>query len=58
MDRLTENTFKAIFALEDLREILRRTAPFHRLNEDQKREVLYILSRVRKLLDEVEAELR
>jgi len=54
--KMVENTFEALFALEDLREVWRRTAPFHNLTKEQKEEVKAILNRVRRTLDEIEGE--
>jgi len=56
-EKVVEKTFEALFALEDLREMLRRTAPFHRLTSGQKHELGEILARARRALDEVEGEL-
>lgn len=52
--KIVEKTFEALFALEDLREVLRKTAPFHSLTKEQKEEVKAILNKVRKALDEIE----
>jgi len=58
VEKIVEETFEALFALEDLREVLRKTAPFHNLTEEQKEEVKAILSKVRKALDEIEEEIK
>jgi Sep-tRNA:Cys-tRNA synthetase len=58
VEKVVEETFEALFALEDLREILRKTAPFHNLTEEQKEKVKAILSEVRKALDEIEEEIK
>jgi cytochrome c556 len=55
---IVEKTFEALFDLEDLREIWRKTAPFHNLTKKQKEEAEAILNRVRKALDEIEREIR
>jgi len=55
---MVEKTFEALFALEDLREVWRRTAPFHDLTKEQKEEVKAILNRARRALDEIEGEIR
>jgi Sep-tRNA:Cys-tRNA synthetase len=55
--KIVEKTFEALFALEDLREIWRKTAPFHHLTKEQKEEAEAILNRVRKALDEIEGEI-
>ena len=54
MSGLVEKTFEALFALEDLREIWRRTAPLHQLTDEEKVEVRAILSRVREILRQIE----
>ncbi len=56
--KIVEKTFEALFALEDLREVWRRTAPFHNLTKEQKREVKASLNRVRRALDEIEGEIK
>jgi Sep-tRNA:Cys-tRNA synthetase len=57
-EKIVEKTFEALFALEDLREILRKTAPFHNLTEEQKEEVKAILGKVRKALNRIEEEIK
>jgi cytochrome c556 len=56
--KTVEKTFEALFALEDLREIWRKTAPFHNLTNKQKKEAKAILNKVRKTLDEIEGEIQ
>jgi len=56
--KIVEKTFEALFALEDLREIWRKTAPFHNLTKEQKGEAKAILNKVRKTLDEIEGEIK
>ena len=58
VEKIVEETFEALFALEDLREVLRKTAPFHNLTEEQKEEVKTILDKVRKALDDIEGEIK
>jgi Sep-tRNA:Cys-tRNA synthetase len=55
--KVVEKTFEAIFALEDLRELLRKTAPFD-LTKEQIDEAKKILAKVRKTLDEIDMELK
>jgi len=55
--KIVEKTFEALFALEDLREVLRKTTPFHNLTEEQKEEVKTIVLKVRKALDEIEEKI-
>ena len=47
MSKETDSLFEAIFALEDIREVLRETAPKHCLTDQQK-------DRVNKALQTVE----
>ncbi|MEM2936883.1 MAG: hypothetical protein QW231_06890 [Candidatus Bathyarchaeia archaeon] len=56
--KMVEKTFEALFALEDLREVWRRTVPFHNLTKEQKEEVKAILNRARRALDEIEGEIK
>jgi len=56
--KVVEKTFEALFALEDLREVWRRTAPFHYLTEEQKEGVKAILNRARRDLEEIEGEIK
>jgi len=56
--KMVEKTFEALFALEDLREVWRRTAPFHNLTKEQKEGVKAILNRARRALDEIEGEIK
>lgn len=58
VEKIVEETFEALFALEDLREVLRKTAPFHHLTKEQEKEVKAILNKVRKALDEIEGEIK
>lgn len=55
--KIVKKTFEALFAMEDLREILRKTAPFD-LTKEQAKEAKKILAKVRKALDEIEGELK
>ncbi len=54
MSKEVDETFKALFALEDLREIWRKTAPKHELNKEQKEKVKEILEEIKKSLNEIE----
>jgi len=57
-EKLVEKMFEALFALEDLREILRKTAPFDELTETQKKELHEALRKTRATLDDIEHELK
>lgn len=41
-------TFDALYALTDLREIWRKTAPFHSLDEKTKKKAIKLLKRAQK----------
>jgi len=55
--RQVEKTFQALYALEDLRELWRRTTPHHKLTPEQTREAKAFISNVRTALDQIEREL-
>lgn len=50
-------TFKALFALTDLRQIFRETKPTHKLNLERIAKVKIIIGQVRRSLDTIEEEL-
>lgn len=52
-----EETFEALFALTDLRQIFRETKPTYKLNHEQKEKVRKIIESVRKNLSIIEEEL-
>ncbi|MHA1409063.1 MAG: hypothetical protein ACTSQY_01865 [Candidatus Odinarchaeia archaeon] len=57
----TKLVFKAIFLLEDFREILRETAPLHQFNEEQSERAIKLLDNIdkiiKKLTESVKVEL-
>ena len=53
-EKVVEETFEALFALTDLRQILRDTKPTYRLNDEQKETVQKILNNVRRSLSVIE----
>jgi Sep-tRNA:Cys-tRNA synthetase len=53
MDLRSQKIFEALFALEDLREILRETSPSHELNDERQMRFDSILEGVRRTLDEI-----
>lgn len=55
--KLVENLFKAFFALEDLREILRKTTPFHNLSKEQKSQALRLIDEAKEALAKMKKEL-
>lgn len=54
MIKEVENLFKAIFELEEIREILRQTAPNHKLTDEQKRKLKGSIEIVRESLKKLE----
>ncbi len=54
MDIRTQKIFEALFALEDIRELFRESAPTHQFKEEQKQKLDAVLLDVRKTLDELE----
>lgn len=57
MSEETENLFAALFALEDVREILRKTAPKHSLNEEEKKKAKEALDKAKKSIKKIEEKL-
>ena len=51
MEDVVERTFEMAFFIEDLREIWRKTAPFHKLNEEEKKQVLLIIDNIKNNCD-------
>lgn len=56
-EKAVEETFSALFALTDLRQIFRDTKPAYRFNSEQKRQIKEIIEKVRQSLDVIEREL-
>lgn len=56
-EKAVEETFAALFALTDLRQIFRETKPTYHFSNGQKRQVRKIVERVRQSLDIIEKEL-
>lgn len=57
-EKIIEKTFEALYALEDLRGVLRKTAPLDNLTESQKEELREALRKARAALDAIESELK
>ncbi|NPV50155.1 MAG: hypothetical protein HPY60_03025 [Candidatus Methanofastidiosum sp.] len=51
MEDVVEKTFDMAFLIEDLREIWRKTAPFHKLSEEEKEQDLNIIEGIKKNCD-------
>jgi predicted nucleic acid-binding Zn-ribbon protein len=58
MDDAVDYLFEALFALSDLRVLLRETAPLHKFNEQQLSQAREALARAKKALEELEEELQ
>ena len=56
-EKAVEETFAALFALTDLRQIFRDTKPTFQFNSGQKRQAREIVEKVRKSLVVIEKEL-
>ncbi|MHC1605483.1 MAG: hypothetical protein ACXQTP_05910 [Candidatus Methanofastidiosia archaeon] len=56
-EHCVRNTYEAIFALIDVQEIWRRTRPFHKLCEDDKKELSILLKKARKSIENIEGEM-
>ena len=56
-EKAVEETFAALFALIDLRQIFRETKPTYQFNSEQKRQIREIIERLRQSLGIIEAEL-
>jgi hypothetical protein len=58
MGNAVDNLFEALFALADLRVLLRETAPLHEFNATQRAQVSEALARAKKALEGLEKELQ
>jgi hypothetical protein len=58
MDDAVDYVFKALFALIDLRVLLRETAPLHKLNEGQLLQAHEALARAKNALEALEGDLQ
>ncbi len=56
-EKAVEETFRALFALTDLRQIFRDTKPTYELDEEQRGKVKKILETVKESLKIIEKEL-
>jgi ribosome maturation protein Sdo1 len=56
-EKAVEETFEALFALTDLRQIFRETKPTYQLSDEQRDKVRKIIEKVRRSLDIIEMEL-
>jgi hypothetical protein len=56
-EKAVEETFAALFALIDLRQIFRETKPTYHFSDEQKKQIGKIIEKVRKSLEVIEEEL-
>jgi uncharacterized protein YgfB (UPF0149 family) len=56
-EKAVQETFEALFALTDLRQIFRETKPTYELNDEQKKKIKEVIESVRRSLDVIEQEL-
>ncbi len=54
MSKETQSLFKAMFALEDIREILRKTAPTHELTEEDIKKGKKAIKKVKEAIEILE----
>jgi len=57
MDDSVDYVFEALFALTDLRVLLRETAPLHKFNEKQRSKAGEALARAKNALEKLEEAL-
>lgn len=57
VEKAVEETFSALFALTDLRQIFRDTKPTYQFNNEQKKQIREIIEKVRQSLEVIEKEL-
>jgi hypothetical protein len=58
MDDAVDYVFQALFALTDLRVLLRETAPLHKFNDEQLSQSRDALARAKNALEDLEEELQ
>jgi predicted nucleic acid-binding Zn-ribbon protein len=58
MDDAVDHVFEALFALTDLRVLLRETAPLHKFNEKQLSQARDALEKAKNALEELDEELQ
>lgn len=56
-EKAVEETFAALFALVDLKQIFRDTKPLYQLNREHRKKIEETIERVRQSLDIIEKEL-
>ncbi len=58
MAQIVDETFEALFALTDIRQLLRETKPTYKLTTEQKKLLEVKIARARKALDIIEKEFK
>lgn len=58
MTQIVDETFEALFALTDIRQLLRETKPTYKLTPEQKKLLEAKIARARKALDIIEKEFK
>ena len=58
MTQIVDETFEALFALTDVRQLLRETKPSYKLTPEQKKKLDKKIARARKALDVIEKEFK
>ena len=56
-EKSVQETFEALFALTELRQVFRETKPTHKLNDEQREKVRKIIEDVRRSLKIIEEDL-
>ena len=56
-EKSVQETFEALFALTELRQVFRETKPTHKLTEEQKEKVKKIIEDVRRSLSIIDEDL-
>ncbi len=56
-EKAVEETFAALFALTDLRQVFRETKPTYQFSNEQKEQIKNIVERVKQSLSVIEKEL-
>jgi hypothetical protein len=58
MARVVDETFEALFALTDIRQLLRDTKPTYKLDDKQRKRLEKKIARARKALDAIDEGLK
>ena len=58
MIQIVDETFEALFALTDIRQLLRETKPSYKLTSEQRKLLETKIARARKALDIIEKEFK